>query len=549
MSGDGVGAAERRPREDRAITLHALVEFLGQASVTSVAVPSWSLPVRTVRVFESEADFVQEAVLLCPGARAADVPGLVRSLGAAGGSALVVRAGAVRGAAVRREVSQAVAEAGVAVLVLDERITWLSAAADCRALMASPVPDVLGLRYGALIDEVIDAVALLLDAPVILTDPQHRLLAFSDRQDTADEPNRWVIVHRRLPEVTVTGLKDDGGEEQLRRGTDPVYIPAYPQYGNEPKLGVPIHGGGEFLGVLWVHGAAPPTEEDRRRLAPAVDAIAVQLLRVAQYRAALRAGYTEDVRALLRGGDAVGAVAGRQGMAGYRLGVVALVPLVGTPTGTGDGAGDLERVRTSLAVYLTALHERSKTAVLDGAVYGIVPMPGSAENDPEHWLTEVARDFLERVDAAGALVAGVGRVARTAEEVPLARKDADLAAYALRSRPDGATRAVPLADVRAEAVLLQAARSVAADHGRLDGPVARLASADEQQGSRLVETLRCYLDAFGNVAAAAAHLHVHPNTLRQRLHRICAVSGLDLDSPHDRFAAGVELRLLELPDL
>ncbi|WP_307172974.1 helix-turn-helix domain-containing protein [Streptomyces africanus] len=127
------------------------------------------------------------------------------------------------------------------------------------------------------------------------------------------------------------------------------------------------------------------------------------------------------------------------------------------------------------------------------------------------------------------------------------RVHTSLAAHVLHSRRGRDASAVPLAQVRAEAVLLQAARSVAADHGRLDGPVGRLARVDEQQGSQLVETLRCWLDAFGNTAAAAAQLHVHPNTLRQRLQRVRAVSGLDLDDPQQRFAAEVELRLLETP--
>ncbi|MFG3294017.1 hypothetical protein ACGF3G_35110 [Streptomyces sp. NPDC048179] len=59
-----------------------------------------------------------------------------------------MRAGAVRGTAARREAAEAAAGTGVAVLVLDESVSRLSAAADCRALMASPVPDGLGRRHG-----------------------------------------------------------------------------------------------------------------------------------------------------------------------------------------------------------------------------------------------------------------------------------------------------------------------------------------------------------------------------------------------------------------
>lgn len=85
------------------------------------------------------------------------------------------------------------------------------------------------------------------------------------------------------------------------------------------------------------HGAAPPTEDELRRLAPAVDAIAVQLMRIAQYRAAVRAMYTEDVWALLHGTG--GAAVAQQ--AGHRLAVVVLLPVDAAQA----RAMDLERVR------------------------------------------------------------------------------------------------------------------------------------------------------------------------------------------------------------
>src|SRR5207247_251271 len=103
-----------------------------------------------------------------------------------------------------------------------------------------------------------------------------------------------------------------------------------------------------------------------------------------------------------------------------------------------------------------------------------------------------------------------------------------------------------VAQTKAEALLLDAARAAQAHHGGLQGPVSRLATLDAQRGTQLVSTLRHYLDAFGNVADAAARLHVHPNTLRQRLTRIQAITGLDVADPEARFAAALELRLLFL---
>ncbi|MGW0412785.1 PucR family transcriptional regulator, partial [Streptomyces collinus] len=78
--------------------------------------------------------------------------------------------------------------------------------------------------------------------------------------------------------------------------------------------------------------------------------------------------------------------------------------------------------------------------------------------------------------------------------------------------------------------------------------VERLAASDAEQGGSLVETLRAYLDHFGDVSAAARSLSLHPNSLRYRLGRITKVSGLDLDSPDARLLAQLQLRLRRRAD-
>jgi hypothetical protein len=94
--------------------------------------------------------------------------------------------------------------------------------------------------------------------------------------------------------------------------------------------------------------------------------------------------------------------------------------------------------------------------------------------------------------------------------------------------------------VHAEALLIEL-RDLAAAHGdRPTGPVARLSCYDAEHGTNLVETLRAWLGAFGDVAAAA--MFVHPNTFRYRLRRLTEVSGIDLADPEQRFAAMRQLR-------
>jgi len=52
-----------------------------------------------------------------------------------------------------------------------------------------------------------------------------------------------------------------------------------------------------------------------------------------------------------------------------------------------------------------------------------------------------------------------------------------------------------------------------------------------------------WLDAMGDVRAAAEVLHVHPNTLRYRIRRASELTGLDWADPRTRLLAALLLRL------
>lgn len=53
------------------------------------------------------------------------------------------------------------------------------------------------------------------------------------------------------------------------------------------------------------------------------------------------------------------------------------------------------------------------------------------------------------------------------------------------------------------------------------------------------------LVGIGRISAAAASPHVHDNTFRYRLRRLKEIGLFDLDDPHARFAAMLQLRLLD----
>ena len=77
----------------------------------------------------------------------------------------------------------------------------------------------------------------------------------------------------------------------------------------------------------------------------------------------------------------------------------------------------------------------------------------------------------------------------------------------------------------------------------LDAPVRRLLESPELAG-----TVRAYLDRAGNIALTAAALHVHRQTLYSRLGRAEQLTGLSLDSGHDRLRLHLGLIIAPLLD-
>ncbi|MFF8883928.1 PucR family transcriptional regulator [Streptomyces flaveolus] len=535
--------------ESTPMTLSTLMDELPRGAVEAVAVTAWTAPVTGIRFYDSAADLTKGSVVLCPGLGRDDLVRVMRESGEAGGSAVVVGSEAVRSSLHRRELAREAADVNVALLSLadgTDGTDWVGLATACQAL--TPGPGRFGTATQSLSD-VVDAVAAMLGAPVIVTGPDFRLRAFSGQQERADQTRHAVIVTRRLPERNISYLESTGLARRLRRDRRLVHISPLADFGNAPKLGVPLHADSRYLGVLWLDGVAPPNPTRCRELRAAGDAVARSMAAEQRRRMGLADARVEHVGNLLRGVLPDSSTAAGLGLFDTPVGLVALAP----NSDVDCDAAFLNRVRTVLGITLASLHSRAVAAVVDETIYGLLPLAdraphGDGAEDPVEHLLHVVTQLLERTDPDGILLAGTGRVARSAEEVPLARRDADRVIDVLRSRAaaDGRRRAATSAETKAEALLLDAARSSVAHHGGLDGPVSRLAAIDAQRGTQFVPTLRHYLNSFGNVAEAAALLHVHPNTLRHRLGRIQALTGLDVGDSEARFAAAVELRLLSL---
>ncbi|MFE7356056.1 PucR family transcriptional regulator [Streptomyces sp. NPDC057543] len=186
----------------------------------------------------------------------------------------------------------------------------------------------------------------------------------------------------------------------------------------------------------------------------------------------------------------------------------------------------------------SAVQPRSAVAPVGDVAYGIVPMPGGQADCQERSI-RVASTFLERTEQRVDAAIAIGPPALDGSGLGRSRDGADRALRVLLAN-GGDRRVATAEDVHVDALMLDLADPAAARGDVTTGPDARLLDYDARHQSQLVHTLRCWLDAFGDVAAAA---YVHPNTFRYRLRRVAEVGEINLDDPGERFAAMPQLRL------
>jgi len=203
----------------------------------------------------------------------------------------------------------------------------------------------------------------------------------------------------------------------------------------------------------------------------------------------------------------------------------------------------IQRTASALSTYLQPIHPRAIAALQGGVVYAVLPLKRGSMSDP----VRIARGFVERIDSPVPLYAGVGSIVTEIAELPDSRRGADAALRVLRSRRDAASgRVADIDAVQVDALMLRVSDSLVADHVRLAGPLAVLIEYDETHRTSLTETLRMWLEEFGDVAAAAAKSHIHKNSFRYRMNRIAEIAGIDLTDPAVRFGLMLQFRAFAL---
>ena len=448
-------------------------------------------------------------------------------------------------------------EAGVGLVGIEPEAAWDQLYTLVRRIMASaaalpsaddavPVGDVFALA---------NAIAAMVGGPVVINDPQLQVLAYSALDDPIDELRRLSILGRRPPEEMVRKLRDGGVLRKLLHSGEAIRLPEWT--GDSPRIGVAIRAGKEALGFIFVaEGKAPLGDGALQTLLEASRIAALHLLRLQSSKDLERRLRSDLLRGVLEGRGSVDLLATRLGL--QSTGAFTVVGFEFEPDSDeyDDGSDETDeedvrlarnRVRDLVLVQSESLRRRAATASLGPVVYTLLPSSEPLSPDRLLALAHDVIDQAQRVHGVELLV-GIGSTVTSLKEVAESRADADRVLRLLKAEGAG-RRAASIHQLRAQAFLLEMSEVPALRPHVARGKIAALVAHDAEHGTAYVETLRAFLDSGRDVVGTANLVHVHRNTLRYRIRRLCELVDLDLDDSTERLVAELHLRLLDPPRL
>lgn len=418
-------------------------------------------------------------------------------------------------------------DTGTAVLTVDPTLSWSELAAVVYGLVMEGRETASG-RGPTDLFALADSLGSQIGAPTLIAGRRGEVLAYSALTGPSDPAHERTILARQSPSDLREFLDSAGFFTELNQHA-PQFVPAAEQLGMSGRMVAAARAGRKLLGSVWVVSSAPLTGTGLTALVAGAKTVALHLLRSQASADLERQVESELVAGLLEGAVDAATVASRLGLPQQQLRVVAVRVRGGDPQSALLLA--FERITAGFG-----WSRPGRSTLAETAIYTVLPADSAAA--ARTWLDDLGKLLPEGVS----LVAGISATAGTAE-LHIARREADeCLALGERSGPGTA----PAYDESWDDVVLGRLRT-AARSGRLAqrGPVAELRHHDTGHGSHYLATLRAWLQAQGDPAAAGAALGVHENTVRYRLRRMAEITDLPLNDPGKRLAMLVELAVLD----
>ena len=370
---------------------------------------------------------------------------------------------------------------------------------------------------------------------VSIEDAQSHVLAYSASSDEADDLRRLSILGRAGPPEHLQWLAQWGVFDALRATPDVVPVDARPELGLRPRLAIGIHQGSAdqrraaaYVGTIWVQQGSRTLADDAEEVLRGAAVLAARIMARLAATPSTHAVRVQQLLGLRDRDDAQTDYIARE------LGIATdgRAALIGFENSTPH-----PRLADVLALSASAFQRDAQVASTGGRVYVLLPAAGKPATVTS-WVRGTVGALrnelgLELRAVIASAIAGLGQAGA-------ARIEVDRVLDSAGRHPGALGQVTSLAEARTTVLLDEIVTRVAADAHLIDPRIRELREHDPA----LADTLRAYLDSFGDVAAAAQWLHVHPNTVRYRVRAIEKLLATSLADPDVRLLFSLGLRAL-----
>ena len=349
---------------------------------------------------------------------------------------------------------------------------------------------------------------------VSIEDAQSHVLAYSASNDEADDLRRLSILGRAGPPQHLEWIGQWGIFDALRASDDVVRVAERPELGLRPRLAIGIHlpiadrrHAPAFAGTIWVQQGSRPLAEDADAVLRGAATLAARIM---ARLAAAPSTHTVHVQELLGLRDSDLTDTTTVATIARELGIVddGRAALIGFDTAT-------PHPRLADVLALSAIAFRSDAQVVSNSSRVYVLFPSTIRvASVTSWIRGTVTSLHNELglQLRAVIAAPVPGLAAAAT----ARAEVDRVLDSAQRHPGVLGTVTSLAEARTTVLLDEVVTFMTANPHLIDPRVQTLHDTDPM----LADTLRAYLDSFGDVAAAAQWLHVHPNTVRYRVRRI-----------------------------
>lgn len=429
------------------------------------------------------------------------------------------------------------AKAGIAMVAVEPRARWERLYRLVNHVFEHHTPSLADPRYDSGTDlfGLAQSLADRVHGMVSIEDDRSRVLAYSASNDQADELRRLSILGRAGPPEHLEWISRWGIFDSLRAGSDVVRVAERPELGLRPRLAIGIHQPPVdtrrppvFSGAIWVQRGSRPLADDAEEVLRGAAVLAARIMSRLAARPSTHAVRVQQLLGLADRGTVDVIVLARE------LGIAA----DGSAAVIGVEASESHpRLTDILALSASAFRPDGQVTSSGSRTY--VLLPQAKAESAASWIRGAITSLRSELglQLRAVIAAPVTGLAGAAA----ARAEVDRVLDSAQRHPDSAGQVMSLAEVRTTVLLDEIVTMIGADERLIDPRVHHLRARDPA----LAETLRIYLDSWGDIGVAAQRLHVHPNTVRYRTRRIEQLLGTSLADPDVRLVLGLSLRATE----